>query len=1043
MAYTLLDRFSANTSNYTYAWLYQSGSITRSGNNVNVPLELFVYNYSQTGLGANNNRDFVLLQYTGTKTAPNGVTGIPVGSKLYSRTIKSGSTSWGSRRWVVGSGTGSSDEDGGSLSPTLGTGLKFTATFNVGSAAAWSKKCLFNITQTSGSTNSNIFTGMYTTSTGGRKGNNGLIQTFNLSAPAAYAPSPTSISVTSTDCTSNDYYQSTVSVSVKPSSGINYYNYGINYNQGAGIKWESGWTSSHTHTFSNVAGSTSVRTGFLVRTSSTNSTAGSNGDSVYVNVSKNAPPSVGTLSASGSTGNGFAWGTLTFSCSASDSSIKKGSSLTKTLQYSKAGGAWTNDGNYQVTFNDSHSGVKYSYRMAVSDGFSTVYSNTLSFTGDTQPTVKVTGAGGRVAAGSTITVKIVAGTSTNNFDHVNYTIYTTNKSGSTTSETKTSYDATTNVTIPTTTSNQGYKYYVNARTYDKLGRSSDVETSGTYTVNNIPTVPTLNQMGTKNDSSQYPSGDAYANDRYWYNTTTSISWSSSSDGDGDQITYVLQRQTTSSTWTTIYTGTSTLYSDTPGASMGTDVEYRVAAKDAYNTSAYSSIKTVWANQLPVMDGARIRITAVSYENGKYVDVADVTDEGSIPSTVRLTWNAGNSYSTPPSMLGYNLKVTFETGKSAVSKSLSGVTYNSSATSYECSAIVSLASWNVQVYENIKLDIYAVDRFSVLSTTSDKGYSSDGGFYEISDSVSVPIIYGTNFVTRTGESIVGEKIYAIQPDLTNTVSYKPLFFAKFTNNNKESEIYYRFMLYQGNTLVETISCWENETPSTTDVLFPNTPIETKPDDEPASTATSPKYRLFRFNTALQTGVTYRVTSIVMRSNIQEADNNTNTNNIKVVDNILGKVTTNSLKTGSLLVEDIVSANKQYAEYYADSYYVDGDTDTTLLTALNKIKSTSVDGENGVITAVNYNALCKNIFDMLLVLQTYIKNKVSGYGAIPYRLNPFLILLDDPDDFHIGEHTTDSIIEQEGTVDVSSDPSVYTGPYPDWTTKRGLWYALANI
>ena len=105
----------------------------------------------------------------------------------------------------------------------------------------------------------------------------------------------------------------------------------------------------------------------------------------------------------------------------------------------------------------------------------------------------------------------------------------------------------------------------------------------------------------------YPTGIRHT-DGYWYefsnyppttpstitlpssipgNTNFNISWSKSSDGDFDSITYRLERSVNNGFFQLIYNGATTNYTDTAQSSWNT-VQYRVRA---YDGSDYSGIKT--------------------------------------------------------------------------------------------------------------------------------------------------------------------------------------------------------------------------------------------------------------------------------------------------------------------------------------------------------------------------------------------------------------------------------------------------------------------
>lgn len=75
------------------------------------------------------------------------------------------------------------------------------------------------------------------------------------------------------------------------------------------------------------------------------------------------------------------------------------------------------------------------------------------------------------------------------------------------------------------------------------------------------------------------------------NQTTEIAWSASTDPDGDAVSYKLERSVNGGSWTQVYAGANTTYTDSITPSMNT-LQYRVKAADAYgNESAYTTSPT--------------------------------------------------------------------------------------------------------------------------------------------------------------------------------------------------------------------------------------------------------------------------------------------------------------------------------------------------------------------------------------------------------------------------------------------------------------------
>jgi hypothetical protein len=87
-------------------------------------------------------------------------------------------------------------------------------------------------------------------------------------------------------------------------------------------------------------------------------------------------------------------------------------------------------------------------------------------------------------------------------------------------------------------------------------------------------------------------------------SSASISWGTSTDADGDSISYRLERSVNGGTYSVIYTGTARTYTDSITKGWNT-VQYRVCAYDIDGDSAYSTSvkKTVSNNTAPTISGS--------------------------------------------------------------------------------------------------------------------------------------------------------------------------------------------------------------------------------------------------------------------------------------------------------------------------------------------------------------------------------------------------------------------------------------------------------
>ena len=88
------------------------------------------------------------------------------------------------------------------------------------------------------------------------------------------------------------------------------------------------------------------------------------------------------------------------------------------------------------------------------------------------------------------------------------------------------------------------------------------------------------------------------------NQTTQIGWSAATDPDGDSISYRLERSVNGGSWTQIYSGANTTYTDTITPAMNT-LQYRVKTVDSYNSESNyttSPTRAVIHNLPPAISG---------------------------------------------------------------------------------------------------------------------------------------------------------------------------------------------------------------------------------------------------------------------------------------------------------------------------------------------------------------------------------------------------------------------------------------------------------
>ena len=173
----------------------------------------------------------------------------------------------------------------------------------------------------------------------------------------------------------------------------------------------------------------------------------------------------------------------------------------------------------------------------------------------------------------------------------------------------------TSITIPFGNATQ-VMYRV--RAYDSSGANSGYKVSGTSTVvnNNAPTVPPSITVPLK----------------VYGGKSVTVTWTASTDSDGNLSGYILERSVDGGSYTQIYKGANKSYSHTITKGWKT-VQYRVCAYDSYDAkSGYkvSEKRTVINNELPVIT---TNSTALGLKTGAFSINYTVSDAESNTLTV--------------------------------------------------------------------------------------------------------------------------------------------------------------------------------------------------------------------------------------------------------------------------------------------------------------------------------------------------------------------------------------------------------------------------
>lgn len=186
-------------------------------------------------------------------------------------------------------------------------------------------------------------------------------------------------------------------------------------------------------------------------------------------------------------------------------------------------------------------------------------------------------------------------------------------------------------------------------TYDQYP-SNGIHTDGYWyvrgsAVNNIPTPPSSITIPTT-----IKGGESFT-----------ISWGTSTDADGDSITYRLERQINGGTWTQVYSGSSRSKSEVAQSSWNI-VAYRVRAYDGKEYSSYrtSSTRTVIHNTPPTISGQDQDLGDKNLGFLITYQVDDVDTSDSLNVTERLNGSVIRTINGAPRNQDLEIEITNET-----------------------------------------------------------------------------------------------------------------------------------------------------------------------------------------------------------------------------------------------------------------------------------------------------------------------------------------------------------------------------------------------
>lgn len=213
-------------------------------------------------------------------------------------------------------------------------------------------------------------------------------------------------------------------------------------------------------------------------------------------------------------------------------------------------------------------------------------------------------------AGQATTISWSAGTDPDG-DTVSYVVEARTSSSGSWSQIFSGTNRSTSYTVPTTATEMTFR----VKSVDSYGMESGYTSSISYTVtaNTAPTTPS---------SITVPNTIATG-------TNFTVSWTASTDAEGNLAGYQLQRKIGSGSWGVIYAGSNRAYVDNLASGV-TSVRYRVRAYDTYNAYSgfvTSSTRTVVTTSPPVItcsyaDGASLGTKTAAFTVSYSVNDAD-------------------------------------------------------------------------------------------------------------------------------------------------------------------------------------------------------------------------------------------------------------------------------------------------------------------------------------------------------------------------------------------------------------------------------------
>lgn len=364
----------------------------------------------------------------------------------------------------------------------------------------------------------------------------------------------------------------TVSWGTSTDSNGNFAGYKVERSTDGGSTWSQIYQGTVTSTTNAVAfGTSSVM--YRVKAYDTYNAESSYKTSSAVTVINNYAPSAPSSITVPDTVRGG--NTITVSWGAATDN--NGDTITYTLERNVNSGGWSQlykgtNRSYSDSITKGWSTV--AYRVKATDTYSASSSYTTSATrtviNNTAPTTPSSiSVPSKIMGGSTITISWSASSDTEN-NLEGYKLERSTDGGSTWSQVYQGQSNATTNTVAFGTSSVMYR----VKAYDSEGLESGYRTSSQVSIinNHAPEAPAAISV-----PSLVIGGE-----------TLTITWSESTDEDGDKVSYELERSANSGDWKQLYSGGTRSYSDTVTKGWNT-VQYRVRAYDTYG--AYSSYTT--------------------------------------------------------------------------------------------------------------------------------------------------------------------------------------------------------------------------------------------------------------------------------------------------------------------------------------------------------------------------------------------------------------------------------------------------------------------